>query len=324
MFYDLNVPYDGPDDPNIIHTLGLLAELGYNTVALSHSIVGKLPSSLSPPPLPTNVPSSLTLLTRLNLTISDPTQNQRLAILAQSYSLIAIRPLNEKTLSQACNNLDCDIISVDLSTRLPYHFKFKTLSAAISRGVRFEICYGPGVTGSGLEARRNLIGNAAALIRAARGRGIIISSEAKQALGVRGPWDVVNLACVWGFDARRGKDALCEEARKVVALAAIKRTSYRGTVDVVYGGEVHAKKTEVKPAKQQGGKREKKAQDAHKAGGGDGSGNGVKRKAPEDTLEVGSIAAEPPLSKREMKRRAKKARLEKASDEPMTDLPEPS
>ncbi|EEQ34924.1 ribonuclease P protein subunit p30 [Microsporum canis CBS 113480] len=236
-FYDLNVPYNEPNEPGITNTLRFLSELGYTTVALSQSLTGKLPAVVSPLPLPTNVPPSITLLTRLNITLSDSTQNQRLAALAQSYSLIAIRPVNEKTLSQACNSLDCDIISLDLSTRLSYHFKFKTLSAAISRGVRLEICYGPGVTGSGLESRRNLIGNAAALIRAARGRGIIISSEAKQALGIRAPWDIVNLACVWGMKSERAKEAVSEEARKVVDMARVKRTSFRGTVDVIYGGE---------------------------------------------------------------------------------------
>ncbi|EEP76687.1 conserved hypothetical protein [Uncinocarpus reesii 1704] len=162
MFYDLNIPYI-PNDPNTLDILHFLAELGYTTVALSQSISTKVPPNQKPPALPTNIPKSITLLTRLNLTVSDPSQNPRLVALAQSYSLLAIRPTNEKSLTQACNSLDCDIISLDLSVRLPFHFKFKTLSAAISRGVRFEICYGPGVTGSGLEARRNLISNAIAL-----------------------------------------------------------------------------------------------------------------------------------------------------------------
>ncbi|KAJ9236234.1 hypothetical protein DTO207G8_3246 [Paecilomyces variotii] len=244
MFYDLNVPYSA-DDPEILHTLEFLAELGYTTVALSQTITGKIPPNAAPPSPPANAPKSLTLLSRVNIPLADPSQNQRLTALAETYSLVAVRPTNEKSLLNACNNLDCDLISLDFSERLPFHFKFKTLASAISRGVRFEICYGPGVTGSGLEARRNLIGNAMALIRATRGRGIIISSEAKRALGVRAPWDVINLACVWGLSQERGKEAICEEARKVTALARLKRSSWRGIVDVVHGGE----KPKVEPAK---------------------------------------------------------------------------
>ncbi|KAL2216300.1 putative ribonuclease P complex subunit Pop2 [Thermoascus aurantiacus ATCC 26904] len=302
MFYDLNVPYS-PDDPEISHTLSFLAELGYTTVALSQTITGKLPANPTPPPPPANAPKSLTLLSRLNLTLSDPSQNQRLTSLTQSYDLIALRPTNEKSLLNACTNLDCDLISLDLSVRLPYHFKMKTLAAAVARGIRFEICYGPGVTGSGLEARRNLIGNAMALIRATRGRGIIVSSEARRALGVRAPWDVINLACVWGLSQERGKEAVCEEARKVVALARLKRTSWRGIVDVVHGGEKAPAQQQPDSQKATAGKKA--------AATAEGKGDSLKRKASVSS-EPPAEETEKPLSKREMKRRAKKARLEAA------------
>ncbi|CEJ57582.1 Putative Protein subunit of nuclear ribonuclease P [Penicillium brasilianum] len=300
MFYDLNVPYS-PDDPEGIHTLNFLAELGYTTVALSQTITGKLPPNLSPPPLPSNAPKSLQLLTRLNLTLSDPAQNQRLNSLSQAYDIVALRPTNEKTLLNACTNLECDVISLDFSVRLPFHFKFKMLSAAISRGIRLEICYGPGITGSGLDARRNLIGNAMSLIRATRGgRGIIVSSEARRALSLRAPWDVINLTCVWGLSQERGKEAICEEARKVTALAKLKRTSWRGIVDIVHGGE--KAKTEKPTAKQKGQAQAATSTQSENAT------DTLKRKA-----SLGSEAAvepEKPMSKREMKRRAKKARLE--------------
>lgn len=229
-------------------------------------------------------------------------------MLAQAFDLVALRPTNEKSLLNACTNLECDLISLDLSVRLPFHFKFKTLAAAVARGVRLEICYGPGVTGSGLEARRNLIGNAMALIRATRGRGVIVSSEARRALGVRAPADVINLACVWGLSQERGKEAVCEEARKVTALAKLKRTSWRGIVDIVHGGE----KPTTEPMKGTECVSDKK----------DPKVENLKRKA-----SLGSEPAaeehEKPLSKREMKRRAKKARLT-AGDGPETTNPLPS
>ncbi|KAE8151072.1 RNase P subunit p30-domain-containing protein [Aspergillus avenaceus] len=296
MFYDLNIPYT-PDDPEISSTLNFLAELGYTTVALSQTLTGKLPPNPTAPSLPRNVPKNLTVLTRVNLTLSDPAQNQRLNTLAQAYDLLAVRPANEKALLNACTNLECDVISLDLSVRHPYHFKFKMLSAAIARGIRFEICYGPGITGSGTDARRNLIGNAMALIRATRGRGIIISSEARKALGVRAPWDVINLACVWGLSQERGKEAVCEEARKTTALAKLKRTSWRGIIDVVDGGEKPKPKSEKSGPKQKGpGNKQKDTPQS------DTNSDTLKRKASAEEPEK-------PLSKREMKRRAKKARF---------------
>ncbi|GIC92667.1 ribonuclease P subunit p30 family protein [Aspergillus udagawae] len=302
MFYDLNVPYSS-DDPEISDTLSFLAELGYTTVALSQTISGKLPSNLAPPPAPTNAPKNLKLLSRVNLTLSDPAQNQRLASLAQVYDLVALRPTNEKALLNACTNLECDLISLDLSVRLPFYFKFKMLSAAIERGVRLEICYGPGVTRSGLEARRNLIGNAMGLIRATRGRGIVVSSEARRALGVRAPWDVINLTCVWGLSQELGKEAISEEARKVTALAKLKRTSWRGVIDIVDGGQKSKSQVVESGLGQKNMSRNKNVSQAQ------GTGDNLKRKA-----SLGSEATveeiEKPLSKREMKRRAKKARLE--------------
>ncbi|KAL2854251.1 RNase P subunit p30-domain-containing protein [Aspergillus pseudoustus] len=300
MFYDLNVPYS-PGDPEISATLSFLAELGYTTVALSHTITGKLPPNPTPPSLPPNVPKRLTLLTRLNLPLSDPAQNQRLTTIAQAYDLVALRPTNEKALLNACTNAECDIISLDLSVRHPYHFKFKMLSAAITRGIRLEICYGPGVTGSGLEARRNLIGNAMSLIRATRGRGLIVSSEAKKALGVRAPFDVINLACVWGLSQELGNEAISAESRKTVALARLKRTSWRGIIDVVDGGQIPGPKSgaAVSAGNSAGSKTST-----------DSSEN-LKRKA-SPVPETSTEGVDKPLSKREMKRRAKKARLEAA------------
>ncbi|KAK3062370.1 RNA-binding RNA processing protein rpp1, partial [Teratosphaeriaceae sp. CCFEE 6253] len=136
----------------------------------------------------------------------------------------------------ACSSLDCDIISLDLTQRLPFYFKYKMLSEAIKSGKRFEMCYSQGMMGDS-SARRNLISNATQLVRASRGKGLIISSEAKAAVGCRGPWDAINLATIWGLAQDRGFEAMSKEPRSVVVTAQLKRTSYRGIIDVVYGGE---------------------------------------------------------------------------------------
>lgn len=173
-------------------------------------------------------------------------------------------------------------------------------------GIRFEICYGGGVLNAdggthgyadtvGM-ARRHLIANATALVRATSGRGIILSSEAVRALGCRGPWDVGNLATGWGLSGERGREAIGREARAVVVRSASMREGWRGVVDVVWGGE--------KPVA--------KKQEAEKDGRG-------KRKAGvmmEVEVETGKEEVdEKPPSRREMKRRAKRAKMEKQSAE---------
>ena len=302
-FHDLNVPYTS-NAQDLSHTLEFLAELGYSQVALSLTITGKLPATPPPVPLPSPLPKNLTFHTRLTLTVSDPSQNHRLAVLQGSYSLIALRPTTDKALALCCQSLECDLISLDLSVRLPFILKFKTVASALQRGVRFEICYSPGITG-GSDARKNLISGGTALIRATRGRGLVISSEAKSALGLRGPWDVVNLAAVWGLGQERGKEAVCEEAGKVVRLARLKRESFRGVVDVICGGE-----NSPEEVAQQRGAGVKQAAFP----------NGVKRKAEEPPAGAALAGAKPP-SKREMKRRAKKARLAETGGDASAETP---
>ena len=192
------------------------------------------------------------------------------------------------------------------------------MSSAIQRGIRFEICYSPGISG-GSDARRNVISGATALIRATRGQGIILSSEARNALGLRGPHDVINLISLWGLGQERGKEALCEEADKVVRLARLRRETFRGVVGVVDDGRVVSE--DSKAAEQMGGKGKEKF--AERPSGKPHKTVDLKRKASSTSLNSTSIPAtatatstpastesEKPLSKREQKRRAKKTRFE--------------
>ena len=259
--------------------------------------------------LPFKLPPRIRIISRCTIHISDPSQNHRLASIVPYYDLLALRPTTEKALQQACQSLSPDLISLDLSQRFPFHFKHKTLLPAVSRGVKFEICYSAGTGGniSGVEAgiaRRNLISNATSLIRATRGRGLVISSEASRALACRGPADVINLAVCWGLGSEKGREGIGAEARGCVVQAEMRRRSFRGVVDVIYAGE---KLIEEDGRKQGTGSvppaLKTIAQSDREAVNG-------KRKA-EGNLESTDEAkdtAEKPVSKRELKRRAKKAR----------------
>jgi ribonuclease P/MRP protein subunit RPP1 len=134
---------------------------------------------------------------------------------------------------------------------------------AIKRGLRFELCYAQ-LTSGGASERRNCIMNIQSIVRATGGRGLIVSSEAKRVLGVRAPADVSNLMVVWGLNAERAVEAATVNPRSVLVNEGIKRTSFRGVVNVLEGGErtAPAKQAEnmeqgQKGAKQQGqqGKR---------------------------------------------------------------------
>ncbi|KAJ3090774.1 hypothetical protein HK102_002733 [Quaeritorhiza haematococci] len=135
-----------------------------------------------------------TELSRLTVVVEEMSHNYGLttnnAIVA-SYDLVAVQPTTEKMFQAACATFEIDIITLDLSMRLPFHLKHTTINQAIQRGIYFEISYGAALRDT--NARRNLIGNVASLIRATRGRNMIITSDAKKAMEVRGPHDVMNL-----------------------------------------------------------------------------------------------------------------------------------
>ena len=173
--------------------------------------------------------------------------------------------------------------------------------AAVHRGTRFEICYSQALSsGSGPDAQRarsNFIGNVLGLLRATKGRGIIVSSEAKSALGLRGPADVVNLLAVWGLGPEKGTEALGAGPRAVVVNEGVKRRGFRGVVDIVQtapGGKVRSeeeegaaeggaklsKKQKKLQQKQQQGQKQREQQQGQgqKQGQQHGQGQGQKRK----------------------------------------------
>jgi hypothetical protein len=79
--------------------------------------------------------------------------------------------------------------------------------AALSRGVVFELNYAPAIREP--SCRRQLVANAAALVRATGGAGILLSSGAVLGLELRCPRDVANLAVLFGFTSRdAGRAAL--------------------------------------------------------------------------------------------------------------------
>ncbi|CCC08086.1 hypothetical protein SMACR_01647 [Sordaria macrospora] len=248
-------------------------------------------SSAVPPTTSSSLP---TVLRRVTLTVTDPsTTNYRLADFARSYDLLALRPTNDKAFSWACLSTTEPpaIISLDLTQFLGFHIHHRTAMAAVHRGTRFEICYSQAfASGSSVDAQRarsNFIGNVLGLLRATKGRGIIVSSEARSALGLRGPADVVNLLAVWGLGPEKGTEALGTGPRAVVVNEGVKRRGFRGVVDIVQtapGGKVRNEEEEGKEGETKLSKKQKKLQQKQQQGQkgqqqqGQGQGQGQKRK----------------------------------------------
>ncbi|KAF4979836.1 hypothetical protein FZEAL_4030 [Fusarium zealandicum] len=238
MFYDLNIAWEPSTTPDqLLQILTLSSSLGYDTVALNHVLTLPAPANpVAPFPSKPTSPNSAKLpnvLHRVTLPLSDPAfPSFRLASLVAEYDVIAIRPLTDKAFQNACITLDVPIISMDFTQHFPFHFKPKPCMAAVMRGVRFEVCYSQ-VLAADPRGRSNFIGNVTSLVRATRGRGIIISSEAQDALSLRAPADVVNLLKVWGLSNEKGMLGLGPIPRSIVMNEGLKRSGFRGVIDVV-------------------------------------------------------------------------------------------
>ncbi|KAM3464951.1 hypothetical protein NHJ6243_002017 [Beauveria neobassiana] len=243
MLYDLNIAWS-PSTPTdkLLATLFTASSLGYSTVALNHQLelpVNSTPTSpfptLTQPSSSSSSPSLPNILHRATFPLSDPSApNYRLNALAASYDILAVRPTTAEAFQNACLTLDVPLISLDLAQRYPFHFRPKPCMAAVARGVRFEVCYAQLLNAPDARARAAFIGNVTNLLRATRGgRGVILSSEARTALGLRAPADVVNLLAVWGLPSDRGLEGLRALPRGVVVNEGLKRTGFRGIVDIV-------------------------------------------------------------------------------------------
>ena len=266
-----------------------------------------------PPPIPTH--PTLTILPRLTIPLPCPTPltAARLRALAQHYALVALAPPpdDERPLRDALATAargDVDLVTLPLHQRLGFHLRPRHFAAAA--GVALEACYAPlarPLVGEAAEARRQVLGNATALVRAVGGGGggggkrgtvVISSGGAGRALGCRAPADVVNLAEVWGLGRAKGVEAVGRAAGAVVGRAEARRRSWRGVVAVVSGGEP----PEGRQAREEG--------DTEKGQG--------KRKA-EGAAEGEGNEGEKKMSKRQKRKAAHEARMaKKAEAEPKT------
>ncbi|KAG0092811.1 hypothetical protein BGZ92_008522 [Podila epicladia] len=236
MFYDLNLPVStstgsaqaAQEQLETRKRVELLVHLGYQAVAYNYELAGKIPANHISPVSKLNLPGvNLKQFSRLTLVVDDVSQNYGLnannpSVLA--YDILAVQPTNEKLFQAACGTFEVDIISLDMSARLPFYLKHSTVGLAVERGIYFELCYSAAIRDA--TARRNLISNAQSLIRVTRGKNIILSSQAMKAMELRGPYDIVNFGTLLGLNQAVAKDCLSSHCR-AVAVHAGEYSRYR-------------------------------------------------------------------------------------------------
>ncbi|CCJ30345.1 unnamed protein product [Pneumocystis jirovecii] len=232
--YDLNVLWHGSgvSENEMKKMIIFLNELGYSTIALNYMVYGKIGKKITNPIRPDIVQcrKPMRILSRVTIVLDEGSQNYNLAS-TDAFDILAVRPTTEKMFQHVCTSMDVDIISLDMSQRLPFYIKHSTVGIAITRGIRLEICYASGI--SDTNCRKHLICNASALVRATRGKGIIISSEASNLIYCRSGYDVINLSTFWGLSQEKGRNALGKEARSVIIHGEARKNATKGIIKLV-------------------------------------------------------------------------------------------
>ena len=241
--YDLSVSTDGGTAPAVLR---VLEKFGYSAACLERNVAGRLTKGDAcglALPLRSTSEMRIEQLSRVTLAMElagDAAELSLTSVAARSYDVVAVRPMSERVFALACEQMECDLISIDAAAVLPFALRQGLVEAAVKRGMYFEIVYSPALRDA--TARRHLISNALELVRATRGRNIVLSSGAADPMDIRGPHDVANLAMLFGLNEAAARSAVSAWPRAVLDRARERRRGAReGGVQCVAVAELPAK-----------------------------------------------------------------------------------
>ena len=243
-FADLCVPFQ--NDPRVLMKfISNLVDFGYETIAVNRTISpdkqGKGGQDKIPgPPNLTNLPGledlkktcpKLRLLTRVTVVIEDQQQVRFIhGETVQSYDIVSVQPMTEKLFQQVSLAIECDVITFDMTSRMPFYIRHPQVKLAVDRGISFEILYAPAIRNDGL--RKHTVTNALELTRVCKGRNVIISSSAERTMELRGPYDIINLGLLFGIKSEQGKGAISKNVRSVIYHAEARNKTVKGVVSL--------------------------------------------------------------------------------------------
>ncbi|EDQ85073.1 uncharacterized protein MONBRDRAFT_29592 [Monosiga brevicollis MX1] len=114
------------------------------------------------------------------------------------FDILAVLPGTDKLFAQCTDKLEVDVISFDLTAKLPFRVKPTQIRQARQRGVYFELQYGPLLTADAA-TRRRVMSNAQQIVRMTKGRQILLTSGGSAPNVLRSAHDVANLGRLFGL-----------------------------------------------------------------------------------------------------------------------------
>lgn len=247
MTCDLNLlwpksNYDNLSPSEITNIKNLIItsyNLGYQNVVINFEVSESLklpinePSKLNPIKVKDLIDISkfpdLKVFTRLTVIVNDSSKLINLNKYQNYFDIIAIKPQTEKSLQNSIINLNIDLISIPLDTKLNFYIKHKIVGKALEKGIKFEICYGPLISSTSTLTRKLMISNIIQLIRATRSNGLIISSGSKNPINLRSFHNIMNFFQTLGIKLNH-INKFDDNAEKALINGRLRINSYKQTV----------------------------------------------------------------------------------------------
>ncbi|KAH8339430.1 hypothetical protein KR074_010382 [Drosophila pseudoananassae] len=252
-FYDLSVIYN-KDDKVMRALLNELVDLGYKTIAIEQSFdhskkeAGKRGSEMFPEPhkiehLRKEFQGKLRILQRITILYVDVNVSHAMSVSLnlRKFNVIAGQPKTDaaltvshqtpphfsfilnsrKTLQHCCTSFNGDLVTFDPVAGSRLLVNRKAYQIAVRRGMFFEIKYAPAIADS--NNRKDMIKIAQNYCTKGKSKNIIFSSGAVHEFQLRGPYDVANLAFIFGLSEDQGKNAVDRNCRKLFLKAESRR-----------------------------------------------------------------------------------------------------
>lgn len=169
-----------------------------------------------------NYTTKLKIFKRLTVIISKPEQLKRTLTSKnlRNFDILSVLPKTQAAFQYVCGLTHVDIISFEVGLT-EYKAGGKLYRQVVERGGYFELSYAQGLKSK--VQRQELITMAHFFHIYGKSKNLIISSGASQVLELRNPYDVANLALLFGLTEEQGKCALSSTCRRLILQIGGKR-----------------------------------------------------------------------------------------------------
>eukprot|EP01132_Coremiostelium_polycephalum_P006011 gene6011-7488_t len=239
VYYDLNIP---EQDGSTLRDIFLyLTKLGYDSVAVTHFVEGKITSKdsnniekikLDEDQSPTssgwmrigNSSKTLKQYSRLEVKVRNNAELQLINSnnpVVNSYDIVSVIPGDLAIFNACCNSSEIDIITITPSIA-KFVIRPEKVRQCIAKGIFIEVLY---TNMFEKEADRNsFFGYTSQIVRSSHGKNIIISSKANSLKFLRSPYDLSNLGNLFGMSFDQAKASVSKNPHSALLHAITRRS----------------------------------------------------------------------------------------------------